>query len=560
MIWDSEYPGQKVVGISSNVADDDEPFVRITESDGGSMVARWPARCRVIGIVLTRKPEDGATVVVTSRAPRGVKFTGFNPAPGIGGSFMTTDTIVTPEGNLDIGVSAEGDSISLAFDASNWNIQQQIFFEADQEGTAKLKVTADGGDTIDNAQQALTLNATEGTIRLQGNIDGNPATDFDTGDIALRHPRTGQRRRRPRAQSARPGSRERNRDRHRRHHRRYAGCGVGDPGQQHLLLRVRRDEESRRPVPMMTLTVTLTTNDIVGAGAGFITHSISVIGDMAGDDGDRISGIFVRGEVDGLEEGRSVVNEIMDGGGGNDEHQRITFTASDGNFKLKLGEQVSEEMLFYPLNPGAVRDNIDNALNAFEGVEVMVNNANPDLYVYDIFFTGDSSDTNYEKIEVLDSELTNGERTLKIVGLLDDFIVDQGENALRGAEIKVIDGAGIGQTRLIIENTADTITVANPWVQPLDDTSRIEILRYTGFSLPATLVEIVGDDGFAIDLRETEGESIAVEAPEIHGFVDTNGDGTDDDGDIGDDGPLINGYINPGSKCWLARTQQGWSS
>jgi hypothetical protein len=129
---------------------------------------------------------------------------------------------------------------------------------------------------------------------------------------------------------------------------------------------------------------------------------------------------------------------------------------------------------------------------------------------------------------VEESNLVKGERTLNIVSGLPPFVVAQGDDALRGATVKVVAGAGIGQTRLVIFNTATSITVSNPWIEALDETSRIEILRYEGVVLPVTLVQIVGDDGNAIDLRETGGDTVAFEAPEVHGFVDIGGDDLDD--------------------------------
>ena len=78
--------------------------------------------------------------------------------------------------------------------------------------------------------------------------------------------------------------------------------------------------------------------------------------------------------------------------------------------------------------------------------------------------------------------------------------------------------------RLIVGNDAGTITVNNGWGRGLDVTSRIEILRYTGVVAPAILVEIVGDDEPAVDLRETEAGTYAMEADELNfdgpGFID----------------------------------------
>ena len=46
-------------------------------------------------------------------------------------------------------------------------------------------------------------------------------------------------------------------------------------------------------------------------------------------------------------------------------------------------------------------------------------------------------------------------------------IVHQGDDILRGATIKVVQGTGIGQTRIVIFNDVDSITVANPWIEAL---------------------------------------------------------------------------------------------
>src|SRR5690606_25724705 len=109
----------------------------------------------------------------------------------------------------------------------------------------------------------------------------------------------------------------------------------------------------------------------------------------------------------------------------------------------------------------------------------------------------------------VDGIVASGSRLVGVTGGLPDFITDQGDDALRGAMVKVIAGPGIGQTRLVIGNTANTIEVNQGWFTPLTDTSRIEILRYAGVRLPAVLVEIVGQDEPVIDLRETGGTTFA---------------------------------------------------
>ena len=134
----------------------------------------------------------------------------------------------------------------------------------------------------------------------------------------------------------------------------------------------------------------------------------------------------------------------------------------------------------------------------------------------------------------VDGDVAEGSRFLNVLGL-PPFITTQGDDALRGATVKIIAGAGIGESRLIVGNDSLTgeIEVANPWRTALGESSRIEILRYDAVALPSIEVQIVGDDGPGLDVRQTDAGTYAVEAEEIHGFIDTNVAGTDDDSTIG---------------------------
>lgn len=98
-------------------------------------------------------------------------------------------------------------------------------------------------------------------------------------------------------------------------------------------------------------------------------------------------------------------------------------------------------------------------------------------------------------------------------------------DVLRGATINIIDGAGIGQTRLVVGN--DTLTdgssnidVSTAWTTALDTTSRIEILRYSGVVAPTVAVKIVGNSAPALDVRQTGAATFATEAAEIHQLLD----------------------------------------
>jgi Ca2+-binding RTX toxin-like protein len=504
----SDYSGIKVVGIAANVADDDEPAVRITSSDGTSIVSQVdPLATDHYTVVLTRKPENKTKVIVTSRAPAGVKFTG--ASDGVLGT--------------------DGDSIAFTFTETTWNTPQTAYFTAYQTGSAEIKVGNDGGNG-ENAKQTLAIQGTEGSFKLKSS-DADLGL-WTTGLISFDIRGDGKTTDGPDAGTL---NREQELDK------------LRDDIQAAINLSSSKTVTIQRvrttffiefagtaaiagTIDALALdSVAITFNDIVGTADGFITHDVTL---ETGAPKDSINNLFVQGKVAQQRDGKVDVIVDTEGGGGTNEVQILKFDASDGNFKIKLGDQISEEMLFIPLDPLKVRASIDNAINAFTGIDAVVTKIGaPGDYSYKVEFVGASADINVATLEVEASNLTRGERTLNIVGGLPDFVYDpdgdgiileaQEQNLLRGATVKVVAGAGIGQTRLVIANTANSITVANPWIEALNETSRIEILRYEGVVLPATLVQIVGDDGNAIDLRETGGGTVAFEAPEVHGFGGT---------------------------------------
>ncbi|MDH4186389.1 MAG: hypothetical protein OEV08_05280, partial [Nitrospira sp.] len=518
---ESDYSGIKVVGIAANVADDDEPAVRITISDGTSIVSQVnPLVTDHYTVVLTRKPENKTKVVITSRAPAGVKFTN------------ASDGVVDPGPDGIAGTADDGDSVAFTFDETNWNKPQTAYFTAYQTGGADIQVGNDGGND-ENAKQTLAIQGTEGSFRLKSSgLDalGSWTTSEIKFDIRGDGKTTD-------GYDADALNREEELDK--------LASDIKEAieakwsGGKVAITRIRTtffieflDTEAGGTIDKLELkNVDITFNDIVGTADGFITHDVTLVENNPTDTSDAIKNLFVQGKVADQRDGKVDVIVDTEGGGGTNEVQLLKFDASDGNFKIMLGDQVSEEMLFYPLAPEMVRKVIYNAINAFAGIDAVVTKigATSD-YSYKIEFVGDSAGIDVPTLQVEASNLTKGERTLKIVGGLPTFIIAEGDDILRGATVKVVAGAGIGQTRLVIENTANTITVANPWIVALDETSRIEILRYEGVVLPATLVQIVGDDANAIDLRETGGETVAFEASEVHGFVDVApADGFDDD-------------------------------
>jgi hypothetical protein len=159
-VLDSEFAGQKVLGISANVADDDEPAIRIIETGGASIVSQALGDYDSYYVVLTRKPENEAEVIVKAFAPRGVRFikAGDKDAP------------------TDIPF-ADSDSAILTFDDTNWHVPQIIMFQADQQGVAIVKEAVRGSASKqENEVQVLSIGATGGTFRLE--MGGQ-----ETGDI-----------------------------------------------------------------------------------------------------------------------------------------------------------------------------------------------------------------------------------------------------------------------------------------------------------------------------------------------------------------------------------------
>ena len=365
-VLDSEYAGQKVEGISSNVADDDEPAIRIIESDGSSVVSQALGDSDSYGIVLTRKPENDAEVIVKAFAPTGLRFKSVN------GVAVPVD---------------DSDAVILVFDPTNWNEVQTVEFEAAQRGSIEVFETRKG-NAQENELQLISIGASGGTFELTYNgNDTGPIDYVIDGDGVLS------------AQEINAAAIE------------AAFSGIGETvkvtgaGTNYSI------EFTGDPnTDVGDITVkdnSLTANDFDGVVPGFITHDIQVQDGAVGF-GDTITGLFV------------------------------------------------------------------------------------------------AADT------------VEGSREVSIAGGLPTFTIDQGMDSLRGATVKVISGEGIGQVRLIVGNDADTLTVNNAWSRPLDTTSRIEVLRYSGVISPALLVEIVGDDAPAVDLRETEGGTYAMEAPELN--------------------------------------------
>jgi Ca2+-binding RTX toxin-like protein len=107
---DPAYNGIRVEGISANIADNDEPGIVITQSDGNSVVNSAGFTQDSYTVVLTRAPAPGEKVVVTALAPT-----------------KESDERAFLQFDSNDGFK---DSIQLVFDSSNWNVSQSVSFMA----------------------------------------------------------------------------------------------------------------------------------------------------------------------------------------------------------------------------------------------------------------------------------------------------------------------------------------------------------------------------------------------------------------------------------------------
>src|SRR5205823_6396796 len=108
----SKYASVRVAGIAATIADNDEPAVSV-QAPGDLTVSQGLGDVGSYSVVLTRRPENNATVVVRAFAPRLVQFRKANGVP------------------VARGTSQEPDVVALTFNTSNWNVPQTIEFAAD---------------------------------------------------------------------------------------------------------------------------------------------------------------------------------------------------------------------------------------------------------------------------------------------------------------------------------------------------------------------------------------------------------------------------------------------
>jgi len=172
---DPNYDGVRVEGISANVADNDEPAIVITQSEGESVVGN--AGEDSYTVVLTHAPAPGEQIVVTALAP-------------------------TKEGDdsiINFQVDGElRDSQQLVFNSTNWNAPQTVTFVANAElGSeplfGKINHTISSDDTITgaiteavndwptiNLDQTIAADLTGATITITDGLGSGQTRGIET--------------------------------------------------------------------------------------------------------------------------------------------------------------------------------------------------------------------------------------------------------------------------------------------------------------------------------------------------------------------------------------------
>jgi Ca2+-binding RTX toxin-like protein len=117
--FDPRFDEQALFGISANVADNDEPFVVIRQTDGSTIVTEGGSLIDTYEVILTRRPDTDVfikalapTPTQDSREKRALDFRLTSPSP----TSVTTD---------------DGIGLTLVFTPENWFIPQVVEVRAD---------------------------------------------------------------------------------------------------------------------------------------------------------------------------------------------------------------------------------------------------------------------------------------------------------------------------------------------------------------------------------------------------------------------------------------------
>ena len=168
---DPNYDGAKVVGISANVADNDEPAVVVTESDGYSRVVAMPVGVSFAPdwwdkggvdwyqVCLTSAPMPGQVVTITVVPPDGIVLLEGSDKNSLHEARTTSGT-------------AKG--LEIPFSAGDWWIPKPIYFAVDRS----IPTTA-YGDLVDIGHSVQSSDTIRGGVLQGSNVTTTTEDESD---------------------------------------------------------------------------------------------------------------------------------------------------------------------------------------------------------------------------------------------------------------------------------------------------------------------------------------------------------------------------------------------
>jgi Ca2+-binding RTX toxin-like protein len=182
---DPLFDGQKLFGISANVADNDEPFVVIRQTDGSTIITEGDSLIDTYEVVLTRQPDTDVFIKALAPIPtsdeRELRKLAFRL------SSNSPTAITTPDGT----------ALTLTFTPANWFVPQVVEIRADGEfmqdgaGLFTRPELGDGSsfDFDDDAYEGVRFGVINHLV-LAGSesVQGNPIAITDSPTIVIANP------------------------------------------------------------------------------------------------------------------------------------------------------------------------------------------------------------------------------------------------------------------------------------------------------------------------------------------------------------------------------------
>lgn len=186
---DLRYQDLKLFGVSTNVADNDEPFVSIRTSGGSSIISETASTddaslLDYYEVVLTRAPLLGFDVLVKALAPL--------PSPDRRELGALAFRLTSPANGAE--EKADGSAVTLRFTADNWMIPQRVEIRADgvtQQDTGLLftrpELSESASFTYNDAalegKQSAVVNHL--VVSSAASVEGQPMAVVDQPTITI---------------------------------------------------------------------------------------------------------------------------------------------------------------------------------------------------------------------------------------------------------------------------------------------------------------------------------------------------------------------------------------